>query len=217
MTRKQKNVLNFLGLIFLLIVLPLGAIYLLDKGINYRKNLIGTLEDYGKMPEFSLSDYTEIVIDNERLKRGLTVVNFMSLTEKETSDIKGAMISKIHQQFDDREDIYFLNFVLDGSIDSTNMLYKFIEQHNLEDEEQCFFISGESDMLERMASTGFKIPVKEGELLKKSPYVAFVDANQQIRKYYDMGEEEDVKLLVQHLMLLLPVVNQRKGKYEVEE
>ncbi len=218
MTRKQKNIFNFLSLFFLLIVLPVGALYFLEKGIDYRKELLAELDDVGKMPGFSLVNIDGSLVDNNRLEKRVVVVNFFDVLEKDGNIEKGKVLTKLVQQFEKREDILFLNFVSNQGEDtlSSKALQEYINTFELGNK-QSLFVKEDPETMRRMANESMKFPFENGQNIRENNLVALADTSSTIRRHYDLLNEEESKLLVKHIIMLLPEVETREGDYELDE
>jgi hypothetical protein len=218
MNRKQRNILNFLALFFLLIILPVAALYFLDMGVDYRKELMAELGDHGKTPGFSLVDVDGDTIDFQDLKRRMSIVNFMSLQDDEHRQIKGETLQKLQTQFGDREEVVFLNFIPRDSNDSIgrSTINNFKASFELQEAERCFFLREDSITLQRMAMQGYGFSYDDGNSYLGNPNVAFCDTSQTIRRHYNLLDAKDNQLLVRHLVMFLPAGESREGKYEIE-
>lgn len=219
MTRKQKNILNFLSLFFLLIVLPVGALYFLEEGVDYRKELMAELKDLGKTPQFEGLNYNGDTIDNSRLMHRLVVVNFMDPDRQGTNGEKGKILKKLLTQFEDREDVLLLNLVPQNEADSMQQdgLRDYIQSFELHDVNRCFFVQEKETELQIMASEGFHFPFEPGDNVNENNLVAFCDTAQTIRRYYNILDEKESQLLVRHIIMFLPAGESRAGKYEIEK
>jgi cytochrome oxidase Cu insertion factor (SCO1/SenC/PrrC family) len=218
MTRKQKNIFNFLSLFFLLIVLPVGALYFLERGIDYRKELLAELDDYGKMPGFSLTNLDGSLVDNNRLKKRVVVVNFFDVLEKDGNVEKGKVLTKLVQQFEKREDILFLNFVSNEGGDSlrSKALQDYINTFKL-DNKQSLFVKEDPATMRRMAKESMNFPFESSQDIRENNLVALADTSNTIRRHYDLLNVEESKLLVKHIIMLLPEVETREGDYEFDD
>jgi len=218
MNKKQRNILNFSALFFLLIILPVAALYFLDMGVDYRKKLMAELGDHGKVPGFSLVDVDGDTIDYQDIKRRMSIVNFMSVEDGEYLQTKGETLQKLQAQFGDREEIVFLNFVPEGPNDSISQLTinNFKKTFELDAAERCFFLREDTTTLQRMASQGFGFSFEQGKALMDNHRIAFCDTSQTIRRHYNILDDKENKLLVRHLIMFLPAGEGREGKYEIE-
>ena len=76
---KKKNVFLISGLVFLvLFVLPLGSIYFLNSGLQYRKTSVSELSDLGKVGDFNLNNQNNLPVSPAMLRGRVAVVNFFS-------------------------------------------------------------------------------------------------------------------------------------------
>lgn len=200
MAAKQNKVVRLivatLILLFLLVILPFGSWYYLKGGLDYRLTTMGELKQYGTLPDFSYSTIWNKPITAADVKDKVIVANVLDLQNQEMSRTFGEVLEKLHYQFDERKDVCFLIYVLDTtSVNAEN----FARQYQLEDAAQCYFIPTVATDLENLAASY--------HLSADSLYSNFtlVDTKQMVRKHYDVREEAQVKRLVEHLALLLPL------------
>lgn len=218
MDRKRRNILNFLGLVLLLVILPAGALIFLDRGIDYRKELLAELHDHGKMPGFSLQNYDRTTVDNNKLKNQLVIVNFMDVSQKGKNSEKAKVLTKLADQFHKREDIIFLNFISnEAGVDAMNEdLKAYMIDNDFKDRKQVLFVDEDPVTMERMAVNSFKMDFKEDDV-KENALVALCDTDHTIRRHYNLLDEEEGKLLVKHIIMLHPDDQSREGDYDQEE
>ncbi len=218
MTRKQRNILNFLALLFLLIILPVAALYFLDLGVDYRKELLAELDDHGQVPEFSLVSVTGDTVTENTLKNHIVLANFMDITQ-EYSDLKASKLKKFNEQFGDREEVLFLNFIRESESDSITItgVNTFLKSKGLEDCERCYFVFDVDATLDNLAEEGFGFPLDNGMTIRNNPLIALCDKTGTIKRYYNLENETDNTLLVRHIIMFLPAGEGREGDFEIFE
>lgn len=99
--RNKKNNIGFLVAIMVLVGFPMIAMYYMNKGVNYRKDLFDKFEDYGQI---------EKVSNNGKSLDDKVILIFLL---DESSATKNAL-TQMHSQFDNRKDVIF---VVDGDHD----------------------------------------------------------------------------------------------------
>ena len=108
---KKKNVYLISGLIFMvLFILPLGSIYFLNSGKNYRKDSLAEMENKGKVAAFQFNNQNNLSISPEVLRGKVAVVNFIS-DDVSLAKFQTERMSLVHQSYNDTEDVIFLSFV----------------------------------------------------------------------------------------------------------
>ena len=196
----MRKAFQFAALFLLLVGLPAGSWYYLQKGLDYRLETMGQLTDHG---DFKL--LTSSTADGDS-KASVKVINFLAVDPAER-DQQGLLLSKLYEQFDKREDFQLVSFW-----DSTTFrgLDEFRTKFGLEEEPQCTFqpLAG--------ASWDQFIQTYEKDSAVPAEYMALVDINGNIRNFYTQREEEKVKDLVEHIALLLPMKKQDKPELRRE-
>ncbi|KAA3636196.1 MAG: hypothetical protein DWQ02_08625 [Bacteroidetes bacterium] len=220
MTRKQRNILNFLALLFLLIVLPVAALYFLDMGVDYRKELLAELGDHGQAPEFSLVSVNGDTINQNSLKNHIALVNFMGFNQGSLQeDVKGQSLKKLNGQFGDREEVIFLNFISKSASDSLDFINvrSFLESNELETCEKCYFVFAGKSEMESLATDGFGMTFENGMNVLNNASLALCDKTGTIKRYYNLEDKADEQLLVRHVIMFLPAGEGREGDFEIIE
>jgi len=193
----MRKIFQFAALFLLLIGLPAGSWYYLQLGLDYRKEALGQLGDHGA---FTLKTNHS----PEAAEGSVRVINFLSPTN---ADAKGALLSKLHEQFDKREDFELVTFV-----DTTAFpdIATFRTTYQLEEEPQCSFPPLKAAEWQTFVST------YETDVKAEVPYLALVDVKGNIRNFYEEEDEEAVKQLVEHIAFLLPIEKRDKAELRRE-
>jgi len=95
MEKNKKNIVGFVVAIVVLVGFPMLAMYYMNKGVNYRKNLFDQFEDYGQIKKVSNNGKS---IDNK------VVLTFFL----DGADGTRQALTQIHDQFDNRKDVIFV-------------------------------------------------------------------------------------------------------------
>ncbi len=188
-------------LIFLvLFVLPAGALYFLNAGKNFRQDYLKDLSDMGKVAAFNLPNQDNLPVNPDMLKGKVSIVHFLSGNPAEAKE-KVGRISKLHQSFDDTDDVVFLTFM---PADSATSLRDEAARLGIVDNQQWYLIGAEKGNLEKIAQQGFKL---------KDPFnsIALVDTTLTIRNQYNINENEEMGRLVVHISMIIPKQKKRTG------
>ncbi len=200
---KQIIAISIAILFVLLVGFPIGSWFYLKSGLEYRKEVIADLHDYGQLPTIALTTYAGRVLRNEDVKNKILVVHFMDFQNLEATKQTGDWLTRLHEQFDERKDVLFLIHVLDSTATAATV-EKFATQYQLQDTAQCFFLQENSEVFKTIATTVYNIP--EGDM---TSYFALTDLNGTVRRQYDSRKLDDVKRLIEHVALLIPKENRR--------
>lgn len=208
----RMNILQFSGLLLLLVLLPMGSWFYLRSGLDYRAQAFKELQDIAALPDFELENYNDSTIRMARFEDQLVVGHFFNAPNKERY---AQQLSKLYEQFDDRQDIYFLSFQAGQSAAQQAEAAQFLLNHELEDEEQVFFLSGSAEETEQL-SQDIELPLSErGMELSDNSLLFFADSA-MVRGFYDMREAAAMKRLIKHLTLNLHPTEEADIIYDPE-
>ncbi|MCB9298594.1 MAG: hypothetical protein H6559_36590 [Lewinellaceae bacterium] len=208
----QMGLLQLAGVVLLLVIFPLGSWYYLRTGLDYRLQAMQELKDYGKMPAFALANYNDSLVTAERFAEGLVVGYFFSEPHE---NLYAGELARLHDQFDERDDIFFLAFAADTSEAARNRLEQFASANGLLDEEQNYYLRGTPEEIASLAE-GCALPFGEkGMSLSDNSLLFFADSL-MVRGFYDMREGESLKRLVKHITLNIPPKKDKELRFERE-
>lgn len=199
---KPKDKIQILALTAILVVFPAVSWYWLSRGLDYRKTAKAELKDLGPLPDMTWRNYNGKMLSKADLEGSFVIAGVYDLAQPELSGYFGREFSRLHDQFDDRKDVLFLSVV--GQ--DTTLIPAFLKQYELSDTTQCYFFPTMEDAMKNLAQTGFRMPELNGAT---SPYIAFADTSSVIRNYYDVRDNVQLKRMVQHISLLLPMSKSR--------
>ena len=216
---QKKNPIQVLFLSLMLIVLPLGSWYFLNKGQTYYENAISELQDYGPMPDFQLQTQSEQELTKADVENKMAIVAFINPESTGTDQVM-KNLALTHKQFDKRNDVVFLIHLLSEEVQTPEAMQAIAQQYQLTDEAQCYFLTASNSTIQNLVKQGYQIPdlnSKSAEQTKYSlqqgnktkvenyPYLVLIDIGQHIRNYYDATSKESVGRMVEHIALKLPV------------
>ncbi len=221
---QSGKILRTIGVLFLLVVLPAGSWYYLKTGFQYQKDVWAQLKRYGEISDYQLTTQEGDPFTKELTKKHILLASFLSPTGTETS-LAFKQLKRLHFQFDDRKDLFFMIHSLDGSRTNADELRQILIEDGLEDDPQCLFLSGEAipslllndykrPTMEPKADTAAYKLVVDQQLPVSYPYFVLIDTKGMIRNYYDFREEAQIKRLVEHLAVILP--REKRSTIEVK-
>lgn len=184
----------------LLAVLSLGTVYFSKKGVDFRKKQLSELDkNYGQV-NFT-SDYAYYNIIPSTLSGKVGVISF--IFEKDDIDQAMIQLSRIHEQFDAREDVLLVTHLVREPTDTLIYIDQVFERNGLvQDLAQWVVSSGDTEMLQSLAMEGYHIKAEQMAF----PLHLIVDPNGVIRRFYNADEPEEVRQLIRHVTTLLPRV-----------
>lgn len=190
-------------LLLLLVGLPIGSWYYLQSGLEYRQSLLADLKDYGKIPEFTLQTVQGEPFTNQDIAGRMVVASFLDFKDETLLTQFGEVLNKLHDQFDERNDVAFLMHLTDTTA-TNEAIEDFATTYALTDQWQCYFLRGADAT--SIAQQIYKTP-------QDTPfaYFALADTSNTVRRHYDVRQESEVKRLVEHIALILPQNNERRS------
>jgi hypothetical protein len=201
MTKKEKTKYawpTILLLTALLIVAPALSWYYLQKGATYRIASLQELkQNRGKADStFSCSPVNWGKLDADSLVGKIIIVNIIKykgqLTEKQTIVTK-----KLHGQFGERSDIYFLS-LLEGA--DSLQASEYYKSQNVKRNKTYFVVAGNNADKQNWIKT-FKFEQNGDFSATECPLYAYVDVGGIIRNYYDVNDENRIKKMVEHIAM----------------
>ena len=195
-----RKIVQLLVLLLLLIVFPLRSWYYLTMGMGYRKSHLEELKELGPMPMPTMADMLlKTPLPADSLQGRWTVSAFVDLTNKQQAALVGDQLSELHKQFDERKDLLFLTFAQGDSTSLANWL----ASYKITDLNQCRFALGDARQMQA-ATSAYGITDTDWQ---NHSWMVFSDNKQMIRKRYTIDQVEEVKSLVEHIAVLLPIIS----------
>ena len=122
-----------------------------------------------KYPLFNFEAHNGQTLTENDLKKKLVIAAFFSIDDPQ-SEFLATQINKLHEQFDDRNEVLFLLHTLNPENDSIDRLQVFAQTAGLTDEEQCYLLTGTQQSIYKHLSSGFKWPEDYGKTDRSTPY-----------------------------------------------
>jgi hypothetical protein len=189
---KGKIHWKVVGMLFLiLIILPAGSWYYLTTGYNYHKVLVNELkEDFGTVPNYSATTADGKSFDFESIAGNTAIVHFMDNNALQ-KDYLWDRMTKLHEQFDDRNDIKFISHIANAEDD-------FMPK----DTAQWKVIKGTESELDRIARENYKMKFKKGETVLNNSQFILVDSS-LVRNYYDANSMREMGRMLEHVTIVM--------------
>lgn len=191
------------GLLLLLVALPLGSFYYLKKGADYRREALAEFGDYGRMPAL---DRYELLAGSlpDSLRGNMYVLSWLADTDSDATQRYGEIWNKLGDQFKDSPHIYFVSFAQDSAT-----AYQFIDRHELAPFREVLpFLRVSKAEFYRLAEQ-IQLPLSEYDAPGTKPVVALADSSLTVRNFYDLTQEDEVKRLVNHIALFIPLPKEK--------
>ncbi len=181
-----------------LFLLPLGSVYYLFMGRTHSRTAVAELEQLGKVIGFELKNQQNQPVSPESLRGKVTVVNFLPKDLAKARPLADR-IWKVHQSFDETEDVIFLSFI---EADTTTKLLEVANKLGIEDHQQWFLLGTTADEWQRLSTEVYHLPSPENG-------VAMADTSLNIRKLYDIADNQQMGRMVEHIAKVIPKQKRR--------
>ncbi len=196
-------------------------------GSDSSRGLLGTLGEYGEVPDFSLTERSGRRITQADLLGRVWIANFIYTQCKETCPLQSARIARLQGEFAGEEGLRLLSITVDPEHDTPAVLARYAERYGA-DPVRWLFLTGEKRAIYHLASESFHLGVvdpddraqAEGLLGLVGPQPAFathgskglvihssrfvlVDRRGRIRAYHLPDDEQSLARLRQNVRILL--------------
>ncbi len=189
----RRFIFQLVALSLILVGLPLGSWYYLQKGYNYRLEILNDLSDLGVVGGYAFVPFEKESFALADLKGSVVVTSFLDRLDSPYAVEIGENLNKLVDQFGKTDKVHFLI----NTNDRTN-----IEQYHekyLQNNPYCTFLQvGEAQLQ--------NIKVKSYHCTGQQMDFVVVDPTLNVRNCY-VNSPEDMKRLVEHVSVLTP----RKG------
>ena len=181
-----------------LFIMPIGSLYYLYMGRTHSRTAVAELEKLGKVSGFQCKNQQNEPISPEVLHGKVTVVNFLP------NDLAAARpladrIAKVHQSFDETEDVVFLSFI---QMDSSKTLLETATQLGIKDHKQWYLLGTSATEWNHLSKDVYHLQNPEIG-------VAMVDTSLTIRKLYDINDNVQMGRMVEHIAKVVPKQKRR--------
>lgn len=211
MAKSARTIFQLGALVMLLIVFPAASWYYLNSGLQYRRSTMAELKEYGTFPSKNWTQVDGSPLSANYLKKKMLLAHQMpDATQADLVSGYGETLQRLHDQFEERDELVFLTLLHGDSLQALNQASSFAENYELENQEHQFFVHLNGQDFSDL-SEGVLQPSSEFEPgTTPSAFLLLTDTTATIRRYYDIRKEEDIKRLVEHIALLLPFKKDRE-------
>lgn len=204
----NSRVLIQISLLLLILVgFPAGSFFYLKEGLEFRRGIMSRLKDYGKFPAVPGQVIWGQLPDS--LQGNLLLVGYLDPTSKEAADRYGAELSKLYSQFDSVSTIRFLTVLPAAGADSA-WVSAFVDRYKFLDKTQLYFLTTQPDDWQAWIKT-----MKWDQA--NNPQIALVIDARDIKAYFDLNKDEDVKDLVRLAAMIAPRKKDKELIFKREE
>lgn len=189
-----KSLIQY-GLLFLiLVVLPAGSFLYLKRGLDFRKDVMSRMTNYGMLTTFPGKPlYTDAP---DSLAGRLWLVTQIDPAAAEEADIFRREMRKLIEQFDTTTTASFVLVLSSASTDSAGML-TFLNESGVTRDGRTYVFEADAVDWEKWQQ---QMQWPAG----KSPQVAVVTADKQINAYYSLRSQTEIGDMVRLGAMIMP-------------
>lgn len=178
-------------LILILFLFPFVSWYYLQRGLDWRKEAQEVMKGKEPFPAGEWKDHAGNMISTEQLEGKVTLVTFLNCDQM---DEKKILLDELYEQFKETGKAHFI--ILDTC--QTNMFSDPLRKD--------WIVLSCSDSMNLCDLLSENWPAEKSH--------ALVDRDKHIRSYYASSTEEEKRILLEHMALLLP--RERSEKVELK-
>ncbi len=175
------------------------------------KPLEGLSKTFGKVPDFSLIERSGRQVTLTDLKGKIWIANFIYTNCPDTCPIQSAQMKELQAEFMDEKDLRLVSITVDPKRDTPKVLSEYANRFGAKPE-RWFFLTGEREVIYRLAQEGFRLGAAEiphekrpvsGATHTHSPRFVLIDRNSEIRGYYVSTDADAMRRLRRDMEKLL--------------
>lgn len=200
-------------LLALLVVFPALSWLYLQRGMDFRKEILNDLADLGTIVEFEIDYGTAVPFTASVYPDKLVLASFFDVTNPAHTQVMGEILPKLHEQFDERNDLLLINNLRTGN---ELLMGEFMNTHKLTDTEQVIFNLIPPTRWEGYLTAYYQIGMERYEVYKDLPFFLLIDLGGRVKRIYRAEDKEEVKRMVAQTAMILPVRKERELIFERE-
>jgi protein SCO1/2 len=195
--------MNKIALGFGVLLIVIGGL-VLTNSMRHETN-IAIAVDYGRVPEFSLTERTGRTVTLQDLRGKVWIADFIFTSCAGTCPAMTAQMQKLQESLP--RDIEFVSFSVDPRRDTPDVLARYAKQFNA-DPVRWMFLTGERQKLYDLSIKGFKLALDDSQGTETEPIThssrfVLIDREGRILGYYSGTDPDDLKRLSEDSKKLL--------------
>ena len=160
---------------------------------------------YHSIPDFELLNQDSVLITNRLFEEGVYIANFFFTHCPSICPTMQRNLLKVYEQYKGDDRVRFLSHSIDFRYDSPSVLKAYAEKLGVTND-QWQFVTGSKEAVYGLADS-YMVYTKEDSSVPggydHSGYLLLVDQNRHIRGAYDGTNDEQIRLLMDELSILL--------------
>ena len=168
--------------------------------ISYLRPGDPDLDRFGAAPAFTLTSQTGSSFSSSELQGKVWMADFIFTRCGGLCPALAVRMRELQEELDGKDDWMLVSFSVDPEYDTSEVLGEYASNLGA-DPERWKFLTGERDTIRAISIRGFKLAVDENrdntvEPIIHSQRIILVDADNEIRGYYDGLDSESMKKLL---------------------
>jgi protein SCO1/2 len=154
------------------------------------------LNQYGSVPDFSLTERSGSAVSLAELRGKIWIADFIYTTCTDTCPLQTATLAKLQQEYGGKLGVQLVSISVDPERDTPEVLTQYAEKYQA-DARRWYFLTGPRDRIMELIQQGFHLAVMSAPpdgvatgAIPHSPRFVLVDKQARIRGYYDSREAE---------------------------
>ncbi len=190
---------NTLLAITLLFILPAGSWWYLSQGLDYRRDSLSEMKDFGPIGDFTGTDQVNRPFRMSEQHGKALVVQFLPPDRTEAA-YRTERLGKVFESFQDTEDVLFLSIApADSLLPSREQAIRL----GIDDARRWRLLTFPDTSLERISTQVFGLADAADQRL------VLADTSLTMRRYYNIRENEDMGRLVEQIAIVIPKQRRR--------
>ena len=175
------------------LVLMLGLFSISVVVVSLAERSVSELPVIAQLPEFELVERSGVPVTRESLLGRVTIVDFFFTRCPDACPVMSENMAELHRSFDGSNEVLLVSISVDPENDTLPVLSNYAERHDAD--ENWWFLRGDDEAeIVELSEKGFLLSAQDLPLGHATRLV-LVDAEGNIRGYYDGLDEAGVKML----------------------
>lgn len=222
MSEKKKNPVAAIIFLMFVVVLPVVTVIFSKTGLDKYKGIrseMQFLRDSIRVDFDNLSTFWNASLTNESIKDKLVLVGFWDYTCKDEMGVFVDSLKSLRNNFstEDQAKLLFVIHTEDFRQDSTWSLEASVTEWDI-DTADWKFVKGIDRARYKMeeGNNCFSVVILDGRVSRKDDSGNY-KTGPLLCDYYNLKEEETVKMLLRHLAIIMPAKQRKKIEWKQEE
>ena len=167
------------------------------------------LKQYGAVPDFKLTERSGKDVAMTQLRGKIWIADFIYTTCTDPCPLQTAAMAKLQKEFASKTNVQFVSISVDPERDTPQVLSAYADKHEA-DRQSWYFLTGQRDQVIKLVRDGFHLSVaalpdslETNGMIPHSPRFVLIDAQAQIRGYYDSRAMDSLARLRNDIETLL--------------